>query len=80
MLLAADISVVVDGIGFVGGIVAVLFSLVVVGVIAKLFEDPNSDAGRVIVLGFGTWIFGIGGILTMTYFVQVMVYLLSGGK
>ena len=80
MLLAADISVVVDGIGFVGGIVAVLFSLVVVGVIAKLFEDPNSDAGLVIVLGFGTWIFGIGGILTMTYFVQVMVYLLSGGK
>lgn len=80
MLLAADISVVVDGIGFVGGIVAVLFSLVVVGVIAKLFEDPNSDAGRVIVLGFGTWIFGIGGIMTMTYFVQVMVYLLSGGK
>lgn len=80
MLLAADISVVVDGIGFVGGIVAVLFSLVVVGVIAKLFEDPNSDAGRVIVLGFGTWIFGIGGIMTMTYFVQVVVYLLSGGK
>lgn len=80
MLLAADISVVVDGIGIVGGIVAVLFSLVVVGVIAKLFEDPNSDAGRVIVLGFGTWMFGIGGIMIMTYFVQVIVYLLSGGK
>ena len=80
MLLAADISVVVDGIGIVGGIVAVLFSLVVVGFIAKLFEDPNSDAGRVIALGFGTWVFGIGGIMTMTYFVQVIVYLLSGGR